>query len=88
MRHAWSRTLVVALGAGLCWGGMALAKSPKVEERELAHDSCLTACSRDHKTCSDACKKHAGAGADLCTKACGDLQKECEQDCKNPGGKK
>ncbi|WP_224364600.1 hypothetical protein [Hyalangium versicolor] len=87
MKYAWNRIFMVTLGAGLLWGGLALAKSPQQKERENTHDSCLGACKEDVNTCSTACKKHAREGASLCIKACKDLQNECEQDCKAPGGK-
>ena len=88
MRYAWSQMVAVTLGAGMLWGGMALAKSPKQQEHEERHDGCTGACKQDEKTCTEACKKHAREGAALCMKACGDLHKECEQDCQKPRGKK
>jgi hypothetical protein len=88
MKQAWNHILMVSLGAGLLWGSAALAKSPRVQEHEQQHDGCLGSCKQELKQCTDACKKHAGEGASLCIKACGDLNKECEQDCKTPAGKK
>jgi hypothetical protein len=88
MRRAWNRILTVTLGAGLLWGGMALAKSQQQQEHEERHDGCLGSCKQEKKQCEDACKKHAGAGVNMCLKACGDLLKECEQDCQKSGGKK
>lgn len=88
MKHAWNGILTVTLGAGLLWGGMALAKSQQQQEREERHDGCMGACKQDQKTCETGCKKHAKEGAALCIKACGDLQRECEQDCQKSGSKK
>ncbi len=88
MKQAWSRILAVTLGAGLLWGGMALAKSPQQHEREEQHDGCMGSCKKNKKQCEDGCKKHAGAGASLCIKSCGDLERKCEQKCQNPGRQK
>jgi hypothetical protein len=86
MKHAWSRALMVALGAGLLWGAEASAKSREQQEREDNRSSCEASCTQDLKECSAICKKHAGAGLNVCVKACKDAQKECETECKYPGG--
>lgn len=85
MKHAWNRILVGTVGAGVLWGGLALAQSSPRQER--AQNKCVAMCAEDVETCTKVCKKRVTAGSEKCTEICKQAQKECEAECDSPGGK-
>ena len=85
MKRLWMKTLVVALGA-VCLAGPAAAQSRKTklppQQPRPANLSCAGHCKLDTKECLDLCDTHAKQAGAICTNECVDMEKECQQECK------
>jgi hypothetical protein len=88
MNRLWNKSVVMALGAVVLMGSAAWAQQPPKnmklppQQPRPANLSCAGHCKADTKECLDLCDTHAKQAGSICTNACMDMEKECQQDCK------